>query len=72
MNYDIDNMIAHEIVLIKIVIEGKADVGNWALLIKTCFSNFLKCKSGYSDVGVLLNCFIVIKKKRSFQGIGIY
>ncbi len=76
MNDDINNMISLKIVLMKIVIQGKADIADWAItrrfFTKGCFSDFFEGKFCNADVWVLLNPNCVIKNKGRFQNVGIY
>ena len=75
MNDDINNMISCKIVLMKIVIQGKADIADWAItrrfFTKGCFSDFFEGKFCYADVWVVLNSDGVIKNKGRFKCIGI-
>ena len=74
MDQDVCPMVARNIVLMKVIIEGKADVGDGTTGGQTFKSRFLNAflgQLGQADMGVMFNIAQVIKNERVLQGIGI-
>ena len=74
MDQDVCPMVARNIVLMHVVVESKADVGDGTMGGRTFKSRFLNAfpgKVGQANMGVMLNIAQVIKNERVLQGIGI-
>ena len=73
MDNDIDQMVAHNIMLVEIVVQRKANVGygtTWKpSQPQTC--NLFQVKIRYSDMSVVFNVAPVIKDKWASQGVWI-
>ena len=71
---DVNNMVAFGMVLMKIVIYRKADVGNGPGRIDTIKSYVFDCverKIRYADMWIFNNAGLVVKIKGGIQDVGI-
>ena len=75
MNDDVDQMIAGESILMKIIIQRKGNIPNRSGLCKfftkAGLYNFVETKLRYPNVRIIFNLGYIIKNKWTIKGVGI-
>ena len=65
-------MVAHDIILVEIVVQGKADIRYRTIggkTFKSCPFNALQGECFQADMGVIPNIGRIIKNERAIQGV---